>query len=61
MGCGRSSPCALEGRRRKEWDVLVAEATAARHALGLLANWPQTLSLPLQRLIYSGCFASVPT
>jgi subfamily B ATP-binding cassette protein HlyB/CyaB len=47
----------LEGRRRKEWDVLVAEATAARHAMGLVANWPQTLSVPLQRLIYSGCFA----
>jgi ATP-binding cassette subfamily B protein len=47
----------LEGRRRKEWDTLVAEATAARHKLGLVSNWPQTLSLPLQRLIYSGCFA----
>ena len=34
----------LEGRRRKEWDVLVAEATAARHRLGLVSNWPQTLS-----------------
>jgi len=47
----------LEGRRRKEWDRRVAEATAARHAMGLIANWPQTLTLPLQRLIYSGCFA----
>jgi subfamily B ATP-binding cassette protein HlyB/CyaB len=47
----------LEGRRRKEWDARVAEATAARHAMGLIANWPQTLTLPLQRLIYSGCFA----
>ncbi len=47
----------LEGRRRKEWDVLVAEATAARHQMGLVSNWPQTLSVPLQRLIYSGCFA----
>lgn len=47
----------LEGRRRKEWDRLVAEATAARHVMGLISNWPQTLSLPLQRLIYSGCFA----
>jgi ATP-binding cassette subfamily B protein len=47
----------LEARRRKEWDRRVAEATAARHAMGLLANWPQTLTLPLQRLIYSGCFA----
>jgi ATP-binding cassette subfamily B protein len=47
----------LEGRRRKEWDRRVAEATAARHAMGLIANWPQTLTTPLQRLIYSGCFA----
>ncbi len=48
---------ALEGRRRREWDRRVAEVTAARHALGLLANYPQTLSLPFERLIYSGCFA----
>ena len=47
----------LEGRRRKEWDSRVAEATAARHAMGLIANWPQTLTLPLERLMYSGCFA----
>jgi ATP-binding cassette subfamily B protein len=48
---------ALEGRRRKEWDHYVAEATAARHALGLMSNYPQTLSLPFERLIYSGCMA----
>ena len=48
---------ALEGRRRKEWDRRVAEAAAARHAMGLIANWPQTLTLPFQRLMYSGCFA----
>jgi subfamily B ATP-binding cassette protein HlyB/CyaB len=47
---------ALEGRRRKEWDRRVAEATQARHELGLLANYPQTLSLPFERLIYSGSF-----
>ncbi len=47
----------LEGRRRKEWDRRVAEAAAARHAMGLIANWPQTLTLPFQRLMYSGCFA----
>jgi ATP-binding cassette subfamily B protein len=47
---------ALEGRRRKEWDGKVAEATAARHDLGLMANYPQTFSLPFERLIYSGCF-----
>jgi ATP-binding cassette, subfamily B, bacterial HlyB/CyaB len=48
---------ALEGRRRKEWDRRVAEATAAHHDLGLMANYPQTLTLPFERLIYSGCFA----
>jgi len=47
----------LESRRRKEWDARVAEAAAARHGMGLIANWPQTLANPLQRLIYSGCFA----
>jgi ATP-binding cassette subfamily B protein len=47
----------LEGRRRKDWDRRVAEAATARHNMGLIANWPQTLTLPLQRLMYSGCFA----
>jgi subfamily B ATP-binding cassette protein HlyB/CyaB len=48
---------ALEGRRRREWDRRVAEATAAQHAFGLLTNYPQTFSLPFERLIYSGCVA----
>ena len=48
---------ALEGRRRKEWDRHVAEAAIARHNLGLMANYPQTLTLPFERLIYSGCIA----
>jgi ATP-binding cassette, subfamily B, bacterial HlyB/CyaB len=48
---------ALEGRRRREWDRRVSVALAARHALGLMANYPETLSLPFQRLIYSGCMA----
>lgn len=48
---------ALEGRRKREWDVRVAQAATARHELGLLANYPQTLSLPFERLIYSGSFA----
>ena len=46
---------AIEGRRRKEWDRHVAEAAIARHNLGLMANYPQTLTLPFERLIYSGC------
>jgi ATP-binding cassette subfamily B protein len=48
---------ALEGRRRRDWDSRVADATTARHALGLLANYPHTMTLPFERLIYSGCFA----
>jgi ATP-binding cassette, subfamily B, bacterial HlyB/CyaB len=48
---------ALEGRRRREWDRRVAESTAAQHALGLMVNYPQTLSMPFERLIYSGCLA----
>lgn len=48
---------ALEGRRRKEWDVRVANSTAAQYAMGAMSNYPQTFSLPLERLIYSGCLA----
>jgi subfamily B ATP-binding cassette protein HlyB/CyaB len=29
---------ALEGRRRREWDKRVADATAAQHAMGLMSN-----------------------
>jgi ATP-binding cassette subfamily B protein len=47
---------ALEGRRRQEWDRRVAKAASARHALGLMNNYPQTISLPVERLIYSGSF-----
>jgi ATP-binding cassette subfamily B protein len=46
---------ALEGKRRREWDRRVAESAAAQHALGLMANNPQTLTLPFERLMYSGC------
>jgi subfamily B ATP-binding cassette protein HlyB/CyaB len=48
---------ALEGRRRREWDRRVAQAAIANHNLGLMANYPQTLALPFERLIYSGCVA----
>ncbi len=47
---------ALEGRRRKEWDLRVATAVSARHAFGEMANYPQTLILPFERLMYSGIF-----
>ncbi len=48
---------ALEGRRRREWDRRVADLTGAQHALGLMTNTSQTLTLPFERLIYSGCLA----
>jgi subfamily B ATP-binding cassette protein HlyB/CyaB len=48
---------ALEGRRRREWDRRVAQAATANHNLGLMAIYPQTLALPFERLIYSGCMA----
>jgi subfamily B ATP-binding cassette protein HlyB/CyaB len=48
---------ALEGRRRREWDRRVADALTAQHAFGLMTNYPQTFSLPFERLIYSGCVA----
>jgi len=45
---------ALEGRRLHNWDVRVACSVSARHELGQLANYPKTLTLPFERLIYSG-------
>ena len=45
---------ALEGRRRRGWDQRVAVAVSARHAWGSMANYPQTIVLPFERLIYSG-------
>jgi ATP-binding cassette, subfamily B, bacterial HlyB/CyaB len=47
----------LEGRRRQEWDHRVAAAVSARHSFGLMSNYPETLSLPFQRLMYAGCLA----
>ena len=47
---------ALEGRRRGEWDVRVAQSVEARYALGQTANVPQTISVPFERLIFSGVF-----
>ncbi len=45
----------LEGRRRRDWDRLVADAITARHELGLMSNYPETLALPFERLIHIGC------
>jgi ATP-binding cassette, subfamily B, bacterial HlyB/CyaB len=44
----------LEGRRRRDWDRLVANVITARHELGLLSNYPDTLALPFSRMIQSG-------
>jgi ATP-binding cassette subfamily B protein len=49
---------ALEGRRRREWDRRVADSAQAQHALGLMSNYPQTLSLPFERSIYSASLAA---
>ncbi|SEP92488.1 ATP-binding cassette, subfamily B [Solimonas aquatica] len=46
----------LEGRRRREWDALIAETIEAKFKLGKIASFPHTLSLPFERLIYSGSF-----
>lgn len=45
---------AIEGRRRAEWDRLVAASVNARYALGQTGNQPQTLSIPFERLIFTG-------
>jgi ATP-binding cassette subfamily B protein len=47
---------ALDGSKRRERDVRVAEVVEAHQALDRLANVPQTLVTPLERLIYSGSF-----
>ncbi|MDK9696865.1 MAG: peptidase domain-containing ABC transporter [Siculibacillus sp.] len=44
----------LEGRRRNEWDLRVAESVRAATDLQFLANQPQTILAPLERAIYSG-------
>ena len=48
---------ALEGRRRREWDRHVAHLVDAQYSLGVMSTYPQVLSLPFERLIYSGCLA----
>lgn len=44
----------LEERRRREWDSAVAQVTRTRFDLGLIGNWPSTLSTVIERLIYPG-------
>jgi ATP-binding cassette subfamily B protein len=46
----------LEGMKRKERDLKVAEAFKAHRDAEFLANWPQTIVRPLEMLIYIGSF-----
>jgi ATP-binding cassette subfamily B protein len=46
----------LDGLKRKQRDVRVAEVVEAHQALDRMANIPQTLVTPLERFIYSGSF-----
>ena len=48
---------ALEGRKRLDWDVRVAEAVRANTNMQLLANQPQTILQPLEKAIYAGSLA----
>ena len=45
---------ALEPQRKALWDERVAEAGKWRLAFGRLANWPQTLVTPIERLMVLG-------
>ena len=46
----------LDGLKRFQRDQRVAEVTEARREFDFLANVPQTLVMPFERLIYSGSF-----
>jgi ATP-binding cassette subfamily B protein len=46
----------LEGLKRYQRDRLVATAIEARRRFDRLANWPQTLVTPIERMIYTGTF-----
>src|SRR5262249_4451044 len=45
---------ALEPQRRAQWDERIAEAGKWRLAFGKLANWPQTLVNPIERMMSMG-------
>ena len=45
---------ALEDQRRGDWDIRVAAGVLARYNSGILANYPQTLVIPFERMMYSG-------
>jgi len=46
----------LEGRRMHEWDSRTARSIEARYEYGRLANYPQTLTVPFERMIFLGTF-----
>jgi ATP-binding cassette subfamily B protein len=48
---------ALDGRKLHEWDVRVARAVEARDDFNRLANYPQTIIAPLEKLVYIGTLA----
>ncbi|MBK3773462.1 ATP-binding cassette domain-containing protein [Azospirillum brasilense] len=48
---------ALEGRKRHDWDIRVAEAVRANTAMQLLSNQPQTILQPLEKGIYASTMA----
>ena len=45
---------ALEPQRRAQWDERIAEAGKSQLAFGKLANWPQTLATPIERMMGLG-------
>ncbi len=45
---------ALEPSRRVEWDFATADVVRAKLEAGRLANWPSTLSMPLEMFISRG-------
>ncbi|MDW8371772.1 MAG: ATP-binding cassette domain-containing protein, partial [Geminicoccaceae bacterium] len=48
---------ALEPQRRRAWDGLLARSIDAATRLQLLANQPQTLLQPLEKLVFAGALA----
>jgi ATP-binding cassette subfamily B protein len=45
---------ALEASKRKDWDRYASEAVRAHRDMGFIANQPQTILQPLEKLIYAG-------
>ena len=55
--CARSSRWHFEGGVARNGIIASPRRRPLDTHLGLMANYPQTLSLPFERLIYSGCMA----